>query len=161
MATEKIPFSDWTSPGMVLCIDDDQTTLEVMKSILETNRYSVQTSSDWCSTLAILKQNSIDVVIVDYEMPSMSGYETALRIRTICPEAPIILHSDSLVPDLASKRIDACIPKGTDPAVMVAAISGLIMKGRTRHAGSVVCMKEKMNARGQKIEQPIALPVVA
>ena len=146
---------------MVLCIDDDQTTLAVMKSILETNGYSVQTSSDWCSTLAILKQNSIDAVIVDYEMPGMSGYEAALRIRNICPEAPIILHSDSLVPDLASKRIDACIPKGTDPAAMVAAVSGLMMKGHTRQTGNVVCMEEKVNAQGQEIEQPIALAIVA
>jgi len=146
---------------VVLCVDDDQRTLETMKSILGTNGYSVLTSSDWRGTRAALTQNAIDVVIVDYEMPGMSGYETALRIKSICPEASIILHSDSLVSDLASKRIDACVPKGTDPSMMLAAISSLITKSRTKHGGRLVCVEGKPNVQGQKIELPGAFADVA
>jgi len=161
MATTKTASSDGTPAGVVLCIDDDQGTLEVMKSILGTNGYSVLTSSDWCGTLAVLTQNAIDVVIVDYEMPGMSGYEAALRIRSVSPEAPIILHSDSLVSDLAGKRIDACVPKGTDPAMMVAAISSLITNSRKKHSGSVVPMEKQPNVQGQKIAPPDAFADVA
>src|ERR1700759_4800394 len=102
MAAVQISFL--RSHGVVLCIDDDQATLDVMESTLTGYGYSVLTSSSWHSALNKLQQNSIDLVIVDYEMPCMSGYEVALRIRSISPRMPIILHSDSLdVSELAIK----------------------------------------------------------
>jgi two-component system autoinducer 1 sensor kinase/phosphatase LuxN len=115
----------------VFCIDDDEATLEVLKSTVETHGYSVLTCSNWQSAMDIFKRNTIDLVIVDYEMPPMSGYEVSLWIRSVSPRVPIILHSDSLdTSEIAIKRADACIPKGTEPSVLIAAISTLIMKSR-------------------------------
>src|SRR5579862_6097544 len=68
----------WTSPAVVFCIDDDEATLEVLKSTVETHGYSVLTCSNWQSAMDIFKRNTIDLVIVDYEMPPMSGYEVSL-----------------------------------------------------------------------------------
>lgn len=129
----------------MLCIDDDETTLKVVKKTVETSGYSVLTSSNWRSAIDIFKRNPIDLVIVDYEMPPMSGYEISLWIRSVSPRVPIILHSDSLdTSELAKKRTDACIPKGTEPSVLIAAITTLIIK--SREAGGVKRVHEEENA---------------
>ncbi len=134
MENAQVFFAEF--PGVVLCIDDDQATLEVMESTLTGNGYSVLTSSSWRDAVETFQQNSIDLVIVDYEMPWMNGYEVALWIRSISPRVPIVLHSDSLdVSELAIKRTDACIPKGSEPSVLIAAVSNLIMANRERLAG--------------------------
>ena len=140
-------FPRWTSPAVVLCIDDDEGTLAVMKWTVETNGYSALTSSNWRGALEIFQRHAIDLVIVDYEMPDMSGYEISLLIRSLSPEVPIILHSDSLdVSELARQRTDACIPKGTEPSVLIAAISTLIMKNREQNETNNVRGEENANA---------------
>jgi CheY-like chemotaxis protein len=116
---------------VVLCVDDDTMTLTIMKSILQKNGFSVHITTNWNCALNTFRENPIDLVLLDYEMPDIKGHEVAELIRRLKPEVPIILHSGSSdVPEIAIKLTDAIIPKGVEPCVLIASISNLIMRSR-------------------------------
>ncbi len=122
----------------VLCVDDDNVILDIIKLTLEKNGFSVFTASSWRRALDVFRETSIDLVMLDYEMPDMKGHEVAMQIRSIDPEVPIILHSGSCnIPDIATRVTDAFIRKGVEPYILVAAISNLIMKSRAHRTRAV------------------------
>ena len=45
------------------------------------------------------EKDDIDIIICDYEMPLMNGYETLNTIRLFVKEAPVIMLSGSLNPE--------------------------------------------------------------
>jgi DNA-binding NtrC family response regulator len=117
--------------AVVLYIDDDQAQLNLIKVTLEKNGYSVLATTNWRQALDLLAP-SVDLVIVDYEMPDIKGHELAVWIKGIDPDVPIVLYSGAPnIPEIAKKNTDVCIPKDAEPYLLVAAISNLIMKRRT------------------------------
>jgi CheY-like chemotaxis protein len=122
----------------ILCVDDEDVILDLLKLTLEKNGFSVLTANNWRLALDSLRENHIDLVMVDYEMPEMKGHEVAIQMRSFNPEIPIILHSGSPdIPAIARQVTDAHIQKGVDTYVLVAAISSLIMKNRINRIHAV------------------------
>jgi CheY-like chemotaxis protein len=96
----------------LLCIDDDQAVLECEKAFLETFGYTVVTASSGPEGLKLAGRQSFNVVIVDYNMPTMSGQEVAIAMRRLKPLASIIMLSGAMdVPERALKVVDAFVPK--------------------------------------------------
>ena len=121
------------SDAVILCVDDDDVILDIIRLTLEKNGFSVVTANNWRSALDTFRKNPIDLVMLDYEMPDMKGHEVAVLIRSINPKVPIILHSGSpAIPDFALKTTDAFLQKGIETYVLVAAISNLLMKSRVK-----------------------------
>src|ERR1700691_3484312 len=88
--------------GVLLCIDDDENVLECVKSFLESFGYTVLTAASGGKGLELASMHSVDVVIVDYLMPGMSGQEVAIEMRRLKPQAPIIMLSAAVdVPEQA------------------------------------------------------------
>ncbi len=65
----------------ILAIDDDKAILELIKINLELSGYSCYTSDDPIRGFAILKQENIDLVLIDVMMPNVDGYSLAMKIR--------------------------------------------------------------------------------
>ncbi|MCU1287304.1 MAG: response regulator receiver protein [Acidobacteriales bacterium] len=63
-------------PPRVLCIDDFRPGLETRKAFLEQFGYQVLIAPNGLEGLRLLKENHIDVVILDYRMPEMNGHES-------------------------------------------------------------------------------------
>jgi CheY-like chemotaxis protein len=123
------------SDALVLCVDDDDANLDVMRLTLEKNGFSVITANNRHSALDAFKNNHIDLVMLDYAMPGMKGHEVAIQLRSVNPAVPIILHSrSSNIPDMTRRVVDALLPKGVETYILVAAISNLIMKNRVGDA---------------------------
>ncbi len=119
--------------AVVLCIDDDEVVLEVTHAILKKNGYSVLTATNGHRALEVFRENAVDLVLVDYEMPGMKGHEVAAEVRAFNPEVPVVLHSGAAeIPEIAIKLSDAFISKGSDTCVLVATIAHLIKKSRAR-----------------------------
>jgi CheY-like chemotaxis protein len=98
--------------AVLLCIDDDENVLECVKSFLESFGYTVLTASSGGKGLELASLHSVDVVIVDYLMPQMNGYQVAMEMRRLKPQAPIIMLSAAVsVPEQALRLVDAFIAK--------------------------------------------------
>ncbi len=75
----------------ILVVDDVKPLRDNIKSLLEvTELYSVQTAQDGEAAISLLKQHSFDLLITDYNMPRMNGYELFERCKTISSKLPVI-----------------------------------------------------------------------
>ena len=80
----------------ILCIDDDEQILEMMKSCLTHygHRVRIATGGKYGLELfctAILKSKPYDAVITDLAMPDMDGCQVAWSIKIESPNTPILL----------------------------------------------------------------------
>jgi CheY-like chemotaxis protein len=71
----------------VLLVDDGFINREVAVGLLEMRGHQVETAENGLEALAILKDSTFDVVLMDLEMPEMDGLTATTAIR--CREAII------------------------------------------------------------------------
>ena len=81
------------SKSVLLCIDDELGGLEVRKMVLESAGYAVLTAGSGKAGLEIFTSQRVDLVILDYAMPEMSGYEVAVELKRTSPGTPILMLS--------------------------------------------------------------------
>lgn len=84
-----------------LIIDDHGDTLDALKKVLESMGYSVRTSNNLYGGLDVLKNQPVEFVLLDYNMPGM-GVNAFLREAEARQKGvPIILMS--VLPDLGER----------------------------------------------------------
>ena len=71
----------------VLIIDDEQRFLKTTQTLLEKTGYQVLTAPDGQTGLSVLKERTVDVVILDVKMPGLDGIDV---LRLIKAEHPLI-----------------------------------------------------------------------
>ena len=77
----------------VLVVEDSITSRTLLKNILETAGYNVNTAVDGVDGFTQLRSREFDVVVSDVEMPRMNGFDLTAKIRADkkLSEMPIIL----------------------------------------------------------------------
>lgn len=100
----------------ILVVDDNEEVLKLLKKDLEFLGYEVLTEKNSINALEIFKEDhdKFDLVLTDYMMPDLKGYELAERIKKIKSNMPIILmtgHMDVDKINMKNKYIDGCISK--------------------------------------------------
>jgi CheY-like chemotaxis protein len=101
----------------ILIIDDDNGNAMLAKSVLERNGCLVQIASNPVKALEkyAREKDAIDLVIIDYFMPSLDGGEAVQHLRKLNPDVKVILFSGAeemrLRQIMKSYPIDAYIHK--------------------------------------------------
>lgn len=78
----------------ILVIDDDAMNLRMAEFILSKVNYKVLKADSGRKGIEILKQEAVDLTLLDIEMPEMNGIETLELIRkdeTICESKVMVL----------------------------------------------------------------------
>jgi len=70
----------------VLVVDDEEDTLELLRTVLEFCGARVTTARSAASALRAFGEESPDVLVSDIGMPDMDGYELIRRVRRLRPE---------------------------------------------------------------------------
>lgn len=70
-----------TRPGSLLVIDDHEPNRDVLTRLLRTRGYAVAGAAGGAEGLLLLEQQPFDLVLLDVEMPGMSGLEVLAKIR--------------------------------------------------------------------------------
>ena len=78
---------------VILCVDDEPTSLFVRSRVLEQAGYEVVPAASAAEALEALKSRSIDLVLTDLLMPGMNGIELAREIKKQNPSLPVVLFS--------------------------------------------------------------------
>jgi CheY-like chemotaxis protein len=80
-------------PPQILVADDDDLNREVMEAFLMAENYRVQLAHDGQQTLTMSESLSLDLILLDVNMPDMSGYDVCrtLRQRPNTATTPIII----------------------------------------------------------------------
>jgi len=77
----------------ILVVDDDPGVRDVVRSMLETEGYTVSIAENGREALAALKTADFDVIITDLVMPEQEGIETIKVIRQDYPQVRVIAMS--------------------------------------------------------------------
>lgn len=78
--------------NLVLVVDDDKDIREMIKIMLNNQNIEVLCANDGLEALDLLKNNIIDLIILDVMMPKMDGIVTCMKIRETL-NVPIIILS--------------------------------------------------------------------
>src|SRR3970040_2223579 len=74
-------------PSKILVIDDDASSLNLLRMHLERDGYAVFTAGSGQEGLRLAYEHEPDAVILDVRMPGMDGYEVCGRLRDISDAA--------------------------------------------------------------------------
>ena len=104
----------------ILCIDDEPSGLLVRSRVLEINGYTVLSAQSGREGLELFRSHPVDVVVLDYYMPELSGEVIASEMRRMKPQVPIILLSAFVeVPETTLKLVDRVVLKAQHPDVLL------------------------------------------
>lgn len=65
----------------ILVIDDEAGIRELIQLFLEKENYSVVSTGDGVKAIEVVRNEELDLVLLDIEMPIMDGFEVCKRIR--------------------------------------------------------------------------------
>jgi CheY-like chemotaxis protein len=82
-----------TKRATVLCVDDEQTALQLRRTLLESAGYGVVIAKSGAQAVKAFQSENIDAAILDYWMADMNGLNVARTIRRLKPKLPIIILS--------------------------------------------------------------------
>jgi CheY-like chemotaxis protein len=95
---------------VLLCVDDNEQELSVLKFMLETNGYRVLTALNGQEAVAIFASTpQVDLVLTDSQMPQMSGNQLVTRLKRMAAHVPMILLGDGQSPNGELHAADALI----------------------------------------------------
>ncbi len=94
----------------ILIVDDDRFTRKKVSAMLEGQGFHVHATDDWAEITRIVATRHIDVILMDVEMPDLTGDRLAkVILKTVAEPPKILLHSslDAAVLDQKAREIGA------------------------------------------------------
>jgi DNA-binding response OmpR family regulator len=80
----------------VVIAEDDPDTRELLDLVLRRAGFRVSVTDDAFQLLSVLAADQVDVLLLDYQMPNMSGIELCGVIRSFNREVPIFFCSGAV-----------------------------------------------------------------
>ena len=95
--------------GTILWVDDEIELLKAYIIFLEKKEYKVITATNGQDALDLCRDNAFDMIILDENMPGLSGLETLTMIKDINPVVPIVMVTKSEEEDIMNQAIGSKI----------------------------------------------------
>lgn len=118
----------------VLVVDDSPTIRRVVADILEHHGYSALTAENGEDALEVLHSRPVDLVLTDFVMPRMNGYQFCREVRSdeTLSHLPIVLMSakgDKIRGHFVEQTGAAdAITKPFDPLALIAVVEGALSR---------------------------------
>ena len=81
--------------GQLLWVDDEMELLKAHVIFLEKKGYEVTTVSNGPDAIDLCRERNFDLVLLDEQMPGLSGLETLQRIKELSPSTPVVMVTKS------------------------------------------------------------------
>ncbi|MEE9260411.1 MAG: response regulator [Candidatus Scalindua sediminis] len=102
----------------ILIIDDNKEVLGIFEQILVDKGYTVSTAYNGIEGIERFNKDCFDLVIIDINMPGVSGFDVLNNIKHTSSVVPIILMSSDYLPigpvDVEKLGINAILSKTID-----------------------------------------------
>ena len=119
---------------VILCVDDNETTLSVRSFLLDTRGYRVITATSSQEALDVLERTvpgTLDLLIADLLLPGMDGNELVRRAKQMHPFLPALIVSGTVAAYDRALAADAFLPKGAgSPSELLERIRVLVARKR-------------------------------
>lgn len=114
----------------ILWVDDEIDGLQSQKLFLEAKGYEVITKTNGVDAVAYIRQQSVDVVLMDESMPGLTGLETLARIKAIDQQLPIVLitknETENLMDEAIGSQISDYLIKPVNPNQVLLSLKKII-----------------------------------
>ena len=116
----------------ILVVDNEAKMRRILELSLKSLGHSVLEAGDGVEALAVIEQQSVDLVLTDLRMPRMDGFELIERVRAKATEAdiPIIVVTADGAPETQSRAqrlgANAFFVKPYSPAAVRATLKELL-----------------------------------
>ncbi len=97
------------SQAKILWVDDEIESLQSQKIFLENKGYNVQTLTNGFDAIDYIKENIVDVVLIDETMPGITGLETLAKIKEVNAQIPVVLITKNETENLMNEAIGSQI----------------------------------------------------
>jgi diguanylate cyclase len=127
-------------PARILVVDDDRDNREVLGVVLRCEGFVVLSAASGEEALAIVAQQSPDLILLDVMMPGMNGYNVAARIKGTHATKSIPIMMVTALDDSVSRAraldvgADDFLVKPFDRAELCLRVKNLLRR-RTRGSG--------------------------
>jgi CheY-like chemotaxis protein len=125
-AVEAAPES---SQGLLLVVDHDQASREMLVRTLSVQGFAVDTAKNGRQALTILGEEDFDLVLLDAAMPEMDGFEVLRRMKadSAIQHIPVFMMTGSTDRETAARceRMGAadCLSKPLETTTLGATLS--------------------------------------
>ena len=75
----------------VIIIDDEEAQVQSIKSFLTKRSYTVFTANEGEEALKIAQENTIDIVLTDFQMPGWDGLTVLREMKNLNPEIDVVV----------------------------------------------------------------------
>ncbi len=100
------------APKKILIVDDQPEVCSLVQKVLQRVGYDVKTAWSGEDAVELLKKESVDLVIVDKNLPRMHGGEVIVQARKLHPNIAVILITAFPEPfSLPPERLDGYLAK--------------------------------------------------
>jgi len=128
----------------ILLLEDDLLVRDLLRRVLESQRYEVHETGDGKDTLRMYQEalqtgRPYDLVILDLTIPDgMCGRETMMHLRRIDPQLLAIVSSgyrdDPVMRDCAAYGFASALPKPYQREALIQMVSSVLAVGRQKTA---------------------------
>src|SRR6476661_4729992 len=103
----------------IIWVDDEIESLQSQKIFLENKGYEVQTFTNGFDAIDFVKENMVDVVLIDETMPGITGLETLAKIKEVSSSLPVVLitknETENLMDEAIGSQISDYLIKPVNP----------------------------------------------
>ena len=84
----------------VLLVEDNEILRGTLRRLLERNTFEVEEAGDGEQGIEAVLRGGIDLVITDFKMPKLNGWELIEKIHETSPHFPLIMISAQFPDDI-------------------------------------------------------------
>ncbi|MGI8950425.1 MAG: response regulator [Chitinophagaceae bacterium] len=118
------------SLGKILWVDDEIESLQSQKLFLEGKGYEVNTLTNGFDAIDFVKENNVDVVLLDETMPGITGLETLGKIKEVNSQISVVLitknETENLMDDAIGSQITDYLIKPVNPNQVLLSLKKII-----------------------------------
>ena len=132
----------------ILVVDDNNFIRKVVSAMITDSGHTPIVANGHQEAIKVLANQSIDLILMDIEMPEMDGFELTEKIRLLYPSwIPIIFLSSNDSEAYLSRGIDA----GGDD-YLTKPVKQVILSAKIRAMERIAHMQEKLDKANQQLQ---------
>ncbi len=118
----------------ILIVDDNPIFCETLKDNLEIMKYNIIIKNKGKQAIKYIKENDVDIVLIDIKMPVLNGLEVFLEIKKINPKITGIMITayrnevENLVKNALANDLYDCLYKPIESEKIITLIEQIIRK---------------------------------
>jgi CheY-like chemotaxis protein len=106
----------------ILLVDDEPIVRESIGMLLSLDEHTVVEATNGDEALCLFTRGQFDLVVTDFQIPSMTGSELAARIKQLAPSQPILMITGHAERPGPASPIDVVLDKPFDLSQLRSAI---------------------------------------